>query len=294
MAKKRFSYEGWQEVAKRYDGQFIDADEGGIEVEVGDAAISVVFQDDATRFRSPFLVPAGPTFNVEDQIRILGVVLDQDVRLGHEMFDCYFNVSTRDLRRMKRIWTPRAISIACHELPRCRISSNGYLIELKIAEFVTDYDVLDAGIDLVAELANADLFGVWALEKLPGSRYIRPSGPWNNRSFPRVDINSHVMITVGPVCSGYLEVDTQVETREIQYGEEFEVDIFDGEFDIEGIELKSSITNIFPFLGNGVLSVGQEGIMFRWDGIVTDQRKLMAGIDLMGAFGRLHQQGVYR
>jgi hypothetical protein len=254
--------------------------------------------DRAMTCRARYLVPLGPVFHVEaGSIGPLGKLLGaQDVTLGVDRtFDECFVVKTDEANAVRRVWSPQAMRLMSRELRDARVHSNGREIEL-VRRAIHSPAVMDAMIDLVGELANADLFGVAALRALPGATYHPPAGPWTARTTPHAIIEQPVPVTLMPVV-----VDGRVVTRAtvgdgpraqriaLTVRDDGAVAPADG-----AALMPPAAAALLDRLGNGTLVIHGADTSFTWRTVETDAERLLAGARLLAILAGAPALGAYR
>lgn len=253
-----------------------------------------------TRCQARYLLPRGPVFDIHAQgaLASIGKALGgQDVVLGTDhAFDERFVVKCEDAEAVRRIWSPLAMRMMYRSFGGARIESDGAGIELAIADPLDVPGRVDEALDLVAELAGVDLFGVEALRALPGAVYRPPSGPWDQRTVPHVVIAQPVPVTVAPAILGRRAV-TRATVGDGPRERPLKILVRSD----RSAEPADSVARLPPaaigFLrraGNGTLVVDGANTSFTWLDVETDPERLMAGIKLLAALASAPGQGAYR
>lgn len=147
-----------------------------------------------TRARASFAIGDGPVFRVyrEGLLSSVGKALGtQDVELGgHARFDATFMVKCDAPEAVRRLWTMPLRDATCSSLEHATVSSDGTIVTTTVLGAVDDAAGLGALADLTGGLASAGLGALAALAaELPSARYTTPSGTWDARSRPRIDLD---------------------------------------------------------------------------------------------------------
>ena len=310
----------WKRVAGARGGFYGTGEDDGsdtdgfIEVDIGDAlvrlelrsrVVSAAGKTGRTRSRTVYTstakallpVPNGPTFYVrpEDQLTKVKKAFNKgDVTFGEEAFDEHFQVTASEPEHARLLWNAEAIGLMLRWFPECHIECDGRQITLKCAGVLTERDRIDAALDLVGELANADIYGLDALEQLPGARYVEPEGDWDHRSPPFFELDEAVPVTIGPVMIEGRAV-TRVEAEDVVWDHQLRLEAdADGRFDVEGLALPKGAEACLETVGPGTLIVEGDRVAFSWRELETDRRRLLAGVRLVAAFAVAPGHGAYR
>jgi hypothetical protein len=296
----------WRQLALSRGGVYFDhAVRPAIEVDVRDARVRLEVDlgrpdapNGALTCRARYLVPLGPVFRVEaGSVGPIGKLAGaQDVTLGGDRaFDESFIVKADEPSAVRRVWSAQAMRLMFRSLRDARARSNGREIELARSE-IHSPAVMNAMIDLVGELASADLFGIAALRALPGATYQPPTGPWNERTTPGVVIEHPAPVTLMPVL-----IDGRVVTRatvgdgpraqrvELTVGEDGRVEPADG-----AALLPPAAAALVDRLGSGTLVIDGADTAFTWRTVETDAGRLLAGAELLAILARGPALGAYR
>ncbi|HWN67720.1 MAG TPA: hypothetical protein VNM90_08765 [Haliangium sp.] len=253
-----------------------------------------------TRCRARYLLPHGPGFSIyaEGVLASIGKALGgQDVTLGADpAFDEQFIVKCEDVEAVRRVWSLRATRIMRRSFDSARIESDGAEIVLQTQEPLEVPGLVNEVLDLVAELAGADLFGTEALRALPDAAYEPPTGPWDERTIPFVVVGHPVPVTIAPALLGRRVV-TRATVGDGPRDRPLKILVrSDG-----SAEPADSVAQLPPaaagFLrraGNGTLVVDGASTSFTWLGVETEPGRLMAGVGLLAALAGAPSQGVYR
>jgi hypothetical protein len=253
-----------------------------------------------TRCRARYLLPRGPVFCIyaDGVLASIGKALGgQDVVLGTDrVFNERFIVKCEDAQAVLRVWSPRAMGLMTRTFEKTRIESDGAEVTLISQDPLDVPGLVVEALDLVAEMAGADLFGIGALRALPGGAYQPPTGTWDDRTIPHVVIGQPVPVTIAPVVLG-----RRVVTR---------ATVGDGPRELPlkilvrsdgGAEPADSVARLPPAAagllrraGDGTLVVDGAGTSFTWLGVETDPERLMLGVRLLAMLAGGPSQGVYR
>jgi hypothetical protein len=214
----------WRDVAHRRGGTFhervpafFNPRPARVDVPVGDALVhldtyTVQANNSSqtyTRWRATYLLPVGPSFRIHyDRSGFISDIATafgyEDVLLGgHDGFDAHYVVRTSDDAA-----TRAAVSAAAKErmlafFPRSRLHADGRTVKLVATGSVDDASRIEAGIDLVAEVASYGARWLDGLRSLSGARWVTPTGPWDARSKPSVQLDlAGVRVWVFPVVDG--------------------------------------------------------------------------------------------
>lgn len=252
-----------------------------------------------TRVRASLLVPDGPKFRIapESALATLGKVLGgQDVELGDDEFDDRFVVKTKDVDGTRAMWSDEARDIMRLYFRSGRVTCDGKQVKLTCSGALSVPRRIRAALDLVGELVNVDFFGLEELENLPGARYVKPSGPWDDRTLPCVEIDDVVPIDIGPVLDDRLKAVTRVETEGSVFDDQVHLEVSgdDETKSLESLSLPDGAIAVLKVIGRGVLTVKPGFASFTWRTIATDPRQLLAGVRLIASFGVAPQRGAYR
>lgn len=248
-------------------------------------------------------VPAGPELRVIAEGLLESVLKEwgamQDVIVGQRDFDEQYVVHARDEAAMRAAWSPRAREIMVARAPRF-VRSDGREISTEAGgdspEAVGDL------VELMAELAGADLFGVSALRALPGAVYHGPTGPLEARTPPRVEIEapgSRERVRIEPAA--VIDIVARPVTRaSITASEEkaaWSVGVrASGELEgaTEGLPLPEGLNRHLWGVGAGTLAQEGRTVSFTWSAVETDPARLGAAVELLALFARPLSQGAYR
>lgn len=206
MRRRRKRQTAWRSVAERRGGRYVEAvhkiwswNSPTIDVAVGDVAVHVDIhlvqvgnvQQAFTRFRACYLLGMGPPFKVYrgSITGKLGTMLGfEDVELGGDAcFDKEFIVRSSAPEATRKVFSGTAKRRLLDVLKgHIQVSSEGQAVTLLDSKTVMNEEVLEAGIDLVGELASYGSDWLVALRGLDGAIWVPPQGPWNDRSTPSV------------------------------------------------------------------------------------------------------------
>lgn len=295
----------WRQLAARRGGIYLDhPGRPTIEVDVREARVRLEIEpgsstepDRAMTCRARYLVPLGPVFLVEaGSVGLIGTLIGaRDVVLGDDAFDACFVVETGEGSAVRRVWSQQAMELMYRELREARVRSDGETIELARGT-IHSPAVMDAMIDLVGELANADLFGIEALRTLPGATYHPPTGPWYQRSTPHAIIEQPVPVTLMPVAvRGHAVTRATVgdgpraQRIEIDVSEDGTVEPADG-----GAQVPPAAAALLGRVGDGTLVVDGADTSFTWRTVETDAERLLAGARLLAILAGGPALGAYR
>jgi hypothetical protein len=253
-----------------------------------------------TRCRARYLLPRGPVFCIyaDGVLASIGKALGgQDVVLGvNRVFDERFIVKCEDAQAVQRVWSPRAMGLMTRTFEKARVESDGTEVTLISQDPLNLAGLVSEALELVAELAGADLFGAGALRALPGGAYQPPAGPWDDRTMPYVVIGQPVPVTIAPAILG-----RRVVTRATLGDGPRELPLkilvrSDGSAEpAESVaRLPPAAASLLRRAGDGTLVVDGDGTSFTWLGVETDPERLMAGARLLAALAGSPSQGVYR
>lgn len=299
----------WQQLASRRGGVCFDhATRPALEVNVRDARVRLEINRDASNgperiiCRARYPVPAGPVFRVEaGSVGAVGKLLgSRDVTLDDDRtFDAYFIVDTDQRDVVRRAWSPPAMRIMVRTLRDARVHSDGRTIEL-VRSAIHSPAIIEAMIDVVGELASADLFGIEALRTLPGATYHPPTGPWNDRTTPRAVIEQPAPVTLMPaLVSGRVVTRAAVgdgpRTRriELRVREDGSIEPTEEPTD-DPPELPPEALALLPRLGHGTLVIDGADTSFTWHTVETDPQRLLAGARLLAIVAGGPALGAYR
>ncbi len=295
-------WEVWQHVvAERRAYVHDDPNRSAFECDVGDARVLV--EEAMTSALAPeatvsarFPVAAGPRFTVRGGRILDGVGKlfgDRQVAFDHGFFAEMFVVKSDEPAATRAVWSTRAVELMCL-CRQGRVESDGHKVEFHHHGLVLDAVLVDAAIDLVAELVRADIFGMGALRSLPGAIYHPPSGPWDRRTRPWVEIHAPKRVDFAPIMAR-----TKARTwagRAYDEREAFSVRVGrDGTLDGEipgGLPPRQQ--RYLGEIGAGLLAAEEGVLTFTWPRIETSPARLMAAAKLLATFPAMHGFGVFR
>ncbi len=206
--KAREREEAWQRFAESRRGVFqptrglLGSQAASVEIDVEGAA---VFLDtyavstgkssvSYTRARAAFVFGEGPVFRVyrEGLLASLGKALGtQDVVLGgHARFDETFVVKCNAPDAVRSQWTRELRDAMCDSLAEATVSSDGSVVTVVVVGILDQHAALTALVDLTGRLASRGLSMLAALAEIDGARYTPPSGPWDRRATPTLEIDA--------------------------------------------------------------------------------------------------------
>ena len=251
-----------------------------------------------TRVRALTAVPAAPKFKVyrEYLLSKIGKRLGtQDVVLGgHAKFDELFMVKTKDPDRTRRMWTARAKAAFAEHLARAAIASDRETLEIYLLGIPDKREVLEAMLDVVGELASADIFGLTAISGLRDATYHPPSGPWDDRSAPHAEVSTFVSTIVGPIAVEKRAV-TRAVTEQCRDDYECVVEIdSDGSATGTDTRLPDAARSALVRVGSSKLTVAEGRAELIWASIEENSERLQAGVDLVSTFATASRQGAFR
>ncbi len=146
-----------------------------------------------TRARASVALGAGPVFSVyrEGLLASFGKALGtQDVELGGDaQFDTTFMVKCDEPDAVRRVWTLSLRGSMLRSLEHARASSDGTTVTLVVVGAEENTSTLGALVEVTAALAGEGLVQLADLSGLPGARYVPPSGRWDARSAPRLELD---------------------------------------------------------------------------------------------------------
>lgn len=166
--------------------------------------------------------------------------------------------------------------------------------ELKVDREVKDPVYLRAMMEVVGDLANADFCGLAALKALPDATYRPPSGSWDQRSAPAIEIEVQgTVVSLQPVRLGDeddddVEVTTSAVAHGIRSNENLDLTI-GGDSDAELPEEASAHD-----AGPGHLVCKDGTATFTWSSLETDPKRLQAGARLVAYFASPAAEGAFR
>ncbi len=250
-----------------------------------------------SRLRAKLLVPGKPRFDISSKpmptttakINYLPITA-----MGDSDLDELFVVRTSDLELTQDLWTLRARKLLLTSFRDAQVSCNAGEVKLHVPRMLRG-DELKRALELVGELVNVNIFGLTELVDLPGAQYIAPTGPWDERSLPHVEVDGPALVTLGPVptASGYAA--TQADVGEVWFPNDLELEVDeDGECDRDTEDLPDGAALALRQVGSGLLRVRRGRASFFWDEIEVDMGRLQAGIRLLNTFCMAPQQGIYR
>ncbi len=213
----------WQAVTARRAGTYFEGlakawkwKSPTIDVSVGDVAVHVdvmvvqtqYVQQVYTQFRACYLLGVGPGFKIYPDSKAVALVKAmgyEDVVLGGDPeFDDHFVVRTKDRGTTRQLWSEHAKQVMLQDLGgRAHIGTRGRAITLVIPEILLEEEPLDAGIDLIGELASYGSDWLAVLRGLPNAVWVAPRGPWDDRTTPSARIEHRgIPVHVHPVVVG--------------------------------------------------------------------------------------------
>lgn len=246
-----------------------------------------------TRVRARYPVRAAPRFQVyPPHIQVGG-----DERLGDSYdprdtaFDDYFQVVAEEPKAAARVLTQPWRQHMLQWVRDARVVSDGYIVEV-FAPWATHNDKrIVPLVDLAVGLANADIFGLSALRKVPGATYRAAAGKWQRRTVPRAEVRLPAAITIAPMRRGRRPV-----TRlELQQPLELPLKTATTSRPLPGVLADRGVSEgAWRELGDGTLKLRRRTTRFTWSNVVTDPAQLVAGIELMRTLTRGPTFGAYR
>jgi hypothetical protein len=305
----------WRQVALSRRGQLLEPSGGvfsrkphRIEVDVGPARVLCDTYTDSsgstayTRVRAHFALPAGPVFKVyrEGVLSSLGkAVGTQDVMLGTDpAFDRIFMVKCDEPATMRYLWTSQAQQIMVRNFQACRVTSDGQVVKLVGKGAWQDRRQLDQALDLVGDLAAADLFGLKALQAVPGASYEPPQGSWDVRTAPRaVVVIQATRVALGPAIAPGGCVVTMARARLSRRLPACQVELGargEPQGAVPPGMLSADAAALLPGVGESVLRCEEQQATLSWPGVQWDPEALLAGARLLAGLGAAGQRGMYR
>lgn len=297
----------WRQVASSRGGAYFDHPERpAIEVDVREARVRLEVDPEGERepghtmtCRARYLVPIGPAFLVSaGSVGPLGKLVGaRGVVLGVDStFDACFLVETDEGSAVRRTWSPKAMQLMHRELRDARVRSDGREIML-VRGVIHSPAVMNAMIDLVGELANADLFGLEALRSLPGATYHAPTGAsWDRRSTPYAIIEQPAPVTLMPVAVRGRVV-TRATVGDGPRAQRIEIAVHeDGTAEpAERVaQVPAAAAALLGRLGEGTLVIDGADTSFTWRTVETDAERLLAGGRLLAILAGGPALGAYR
>lgn len=295
----------WADVAARRGGRHIlpkwyrPSDE---RIEVVVSGVSIVFDtyvvstgnSSTTYTRCVGQAIAGklPTFRVykEGAFSTFGKFLGtMDLRLGggDDAFDSTFMVKADDAAATREIWTASAKSKMRTQLPAARVESDGARIKLVEQGTYKNAARINSALDLVAELACRDLFGVAAMRAVGGPGYVEKRGgyPQVERSDP-----APVLIEVRDIGGRLATVaslkkvgDWRPVTASIKEGALVDRNAFQQFAALAHAQVAK--------VGTATLVVESgQAPRVQWEGVEHDPERLIAGARMLGALEGIGQQ----
>jgi hypothetical protein len=193
----------FRELAARRGGVYFEDARQGVfdEVLVGEVLVRVVLTPGvhgagfATQFIARYLAPVGPAFVVARHgdpallVRGGAVVLWPD---DGALFSKRYVVVSPQPEATREALTPAARRLLLDRMGPCTLGSDGAFVELYVDAGVNELPALEAGVELVAEVARqpervlALLRGVDG--GLAGALYRPAEGPWEHRRPPCADL----------------------------------------------------------------------------------------------------------
>ena len=253
-----------------------------------------------TRAQAYFMLDAGPNFSVwrKGFLSNLGSAIGlQDEVLGTDSaFDDMFVVKCKSPDETRAVWTPQAMELMREHLEAGVVHTTDGWISLKVRGMVDDPACMKAMLQVVGELANSDVCGLAALQSLPGATYRAPTGPWNERTAPAVELEiSGAVVTLSPA---YIDEDDEDDegittcavTHGIRAGEFLDL-VIGGHSEAE---LPAEAKKHADRAGAGRLVCEEGTASFTWSSIETDVERLQAGARLVAFFTSPAAEGAFR
>ncbi|HEX2573111.1 MAG TPA: hypothetical protein VH877_26420 [Polyangia bacterium] len=176
------------------------------------------------------------------------------------------------------------------------LGSDGVMVTLGGRDAFMAEEMFDAALEIVRAVATVDLCGFGALRALPGAIYEPPSGPWERRHPPSVVLPLGQPVTLhfaggaaGPVTVAYASCDERAPEIEVELGQ-----MAEGEEAAPPMELPADAWALAHDIGVARLSRRHRAVRLVWEGIVHEERRLLAGAQLVAALGREVPDGPYR
>ncbi len=240
-----------------------------------------------SRVKARLPVAAGPTMSIrrEGFVASIGKALGgQDIVLGgNEEFDKAYVVRTNDEERTRTMWTERAKTLMLHELPRPKVTCDGSLITLVVGDVLADEAAISAGLDLIGELANADLFGLEALSELKDAEYHQPTGPWDDRTAPFARVEALIPVTLSLfVNRGVATTKASGKGVVEERGGQLRISS-DGSYEGDDEILSERSRSAIRRVGAATLTVSDGSAELLWEGIENEVDHLEAGVELIAS-----------
>ncbi|HUH05665.1 MAG TPA: hypothetical protein VML75_26910 [Kofleriaceae bacterium] len=248
---------------------------------------------DYTRWAAASRYPNGPRCKVyrEGFFSSIGKALGtQDVVLGADAaFDNAFMVKCDRPEVMRRLWTPPAMQHLLGWFPNGTVESDGTTIALTEVGVASDPARMQAGLDLISDLASRDCYGSNALQEVGGPGFAQTEhGP-----LAALDAPTRVVLQAEPVNGQLVTV--------ARLGADPGLAPMRLELDENGRPSDPALASALPQgaqvylrqVGAGTLSI-EAGAHFSWRGIQTDPARLRAAAQLLGALSTGGAGGVFR
>jgi hypothetical protein len=293
----------WKALAARRDGKLLSGDVGffdsltlpSLECNVNHVRVHMDVRGHGMgadlRARACYVLPAGPEFSLASRRGVTGLLLGfggHDVGLGDEELDNRFSLKSKTPEMAKLAWQDGAAE-KLH--PQATVFSDGKVVDLQITGWKHSNIALDNAVDLVAQLAAADVFGVAALAALPDAAMEYRDGPWDHPSPPEACVLMPDPVRLGPVIDGGPPV-TRARAN-CAKREPFRIAVRDGEAEVTAGNPEIAVDDL-DVPGDGDVVCWGDEISFTWTTIITNPDDLMAGAHLVATLARPPAEGVYR
>jgi hypothetical protein len=251
-----------------------------------------------TLVHAPYVLGAGPAFEVADPVLISGrMPLEwRELTLDDPRFDDRFLSRSNDAETVRRAFDARARELVA-ALPRVRVGADEHGVLLYLPGVVVDHAALNAAVDLVEHLASVDAAAAFAtLRALPGATVYDATGeaPAEQKPIWAHFAEQGVQLRYA-AQRGRRTTVASVDLAGAQPAGWFVVDAA-GEPDAvtESSLLPPALLPLLPAVGASVLRFREGRAWLSMDGVVTDPTRLLAAVAVCHALATSVAGGAYR
>jgi len=275
------------------------------EVTIGDSCIFVDhgFQWDGSAnvwlslARAAFVMQAGPCFALRPLTlwdRLIGAA--STAATIDPYFDAFFAVRTPSPNDTWDALTTRARTLLACAFDDARMVSDGTMVTLwREADFGCEADG-DAAAEVVSEIVGVGASALEAFRRLPGAKYVGPSGPWNARRPPRAELIAPMPVEIAPAELKGRPV-TSVSAACGRVAEPFAISLVRGA-SVVGSSYRAPVPRRFTRaareLGAALLRCDGQRVTLYWGALETDRNRLMSAASLVASFAAGPGAGLYR
>lgn len=232
-----------------------------------------------TQYEAKLPPPGTPWFKITPgKVGRVGQLFGaQDIELGDPTVDDQFVVKARDPATVRRLWTRECIR-DLNALWKPEIVSDGTTVHLREGRIHTSAQAIVQGIDFLLRLARADAFGLQSLSTLPEAVVHAGGTRDEDNRFGYMEVPGPQPIYVGPI-----------EREQIARTSAWTNTAGD-----PTAELPAGAAELVNATGEGQLTRTETELRVTWPSIETDERRLIAAIDLLRLLSSGARVGVFR